>query len=98
MSSSHQSTTMSLQQAKNNCHKVVNKYLTYFHILQIVSGKGSSSGMSLLLSFLTTFYIQCMSEMYYIMTFPLSIYSLFTVYTIHIFKGRIYNDEKEEKT
>ena len=43
MSSSHQSMTMSLQQAKNHCHKVVTKYLTYFPISQIVSGKGSLS-------------------------------------------------------
>ena len=41
MSSSHQSTTMSLQQAQNNCHEVVTKYLAYFPISQIVSGKGS---------------------------------------------------------
>ena len=41
MSSSHQSTTMSLQQAKNDCHEVVTKYLKYFPISQIVSGKGS---------------------------------------------------------
>ena len=41
MSSSHQSMTMSMQQAKINCHKVVTKYFTYFPVLQIVSGKGS---------------------------------------------------------
>ena len=41
MSSSHQSTTMSLQQETNYCHKVVTKYLTYFPLSQIVSGKGS---------------------------------------------------------
>ena len=40
MSSSSQSTTMSLEQAKTYCHKVVTKYLTYFPISQIVSRKG----------------------------------------------------------
>ena len=40
MSSSHQSTIISLEQAKNNYGKVNNKYLMYFHISQIVPGKG----------------------------------------------------------
>ena len=40
MSSSRHLTIMSLEQAKANYHKVVTKDLTYFPILQIVSGKG----------------------------------------------------------
>ena len=40
MSSSHQSTITSLEQAKKNYRKVVDKYLMYFQITQIVSGKG----------------------------------------------------------
>ena len=43
MSSSHQSTTMSLEQAKNNYRKMVTHFLTYFTISQIVSGKASRS-------------------------------------------------------
>ena len=43
MSSSHQSTTMSLEQATNNYRKMVTHLLTYFTILQIVSGKASLS-------------------------------------------------------
>ena len=41
MSSSYQSTTMSLEQAKNNYRKMVTHFLTYFTISQIVSGKAS---------------------------------------------------------
>ena len=41
MSSSHQSTIMSLEQAKIKYSIMVNQYLTYFPISQIVSGKGS---------------------------------------------------------
>ena len=41
MSSSHQSTIMSLEQAKMNYRNMVTKYLTSFQISQIVSGKGS---------------------------------------------------------
>ena len=41
MSSSHQSTIMSLEQAKKSYRNMVTKYLTYFTISQIVSGKGS---------------------------------------------------------
>ena len=41
MSSSHQSTIMSLEQAKTNYQNMVTKYLMYFQISQIVSGKGS---------------------------------------------------------
>ena len=37
--------TMTLQQGKINCHKVVTKYLKYFPILQIISGKGSLRGV-----------------------------------------------------
>ena len=35
--------TMSLQQEKDNCNNVVTKYLMYFPLLQIVSGKGSQT-------------------------------------------------------
>ena len=46
MSISHDSTIMSLEQAKNNYGKLVKKYLPYFHISQIVSGKGPHSKLS----------------------------------------------------
>ena len=41
MSSSHHFTTMSLEQAKNNCRKMVTQFLTYFILSQNVSGKAS---------------------------------------------------------
>ena len=41
MSSSHQSTIMSLEQAKRNNRNMGTKYLSFFPISQIVSGKGS---------------------------------------------------------
>ena len=41
MSGSHHFTTMSLEQAKNNCRKLVTHFLTYFTLSQNVSGKAS---------------------------------------------------------
>ena len=43
MSSSHHFTTMSLEQAKNNCRKLVTQFLMYFTLSQNVSGKASLS-------------------------------------------------------